>query len=445
MALGGGSFTAQNKILPGAYINFVSVAKAAMALSERGYAAMPLETDWGPSGEIFTLTAEGFQRRSREYFGYDYTHEKVKGIRDLFKNARTLYGYRVNGSGIRAACDYGTARYAGTRGNALYLAVEQDGEEYTVKTLLDGQLVDSQQVTGMEGLQDTGYVVFKRDAILQATAGIPFTGGTNGAPTLEDYQRFLDKVQSYSFHALGLASDEEDVKMLFADFTRRMREEMGIKFQTVLFRYPADYEGVVSLENCVEGSAAAGESIVGEAVLTADSCALAYWVTGAIAGCPVNASNTNRTYDGEYAVDTSYTQKELEEAILSGTFLFHRVGDEVRVLEDINTLVTLTEEKGEDFKSNQTMRVLDQIGNDIAALFGNKYLGKIPNDEAGRVSFWNEVVTYYRELERIRAIENFKADDIVVAKGEGKKSVVVSCPVTPMNAMAQLYMTVVVS
>ena len=117
---------------------------------------------------------------------------------------------------------------------------------------------------------------------------------------------------------------------------------------------------------------------------------------------------------------------------------------EIRLLTDINTFVSVTDEKSADFSSNQTMRVLDQIGNDVAALFGNKYLGKIPNDEAGRVSLWNDVVTYYRELEKIRAIENFKADDIVIAKGEGKKSIVASCPVTPISAMAQLYMTVVV-
>lgn len=445
MALGGGSFAAQNKILPGAYINFVSVAQAAMALSERGYVAMPLETDWGPAGEVFTLTAEDFQIRSRELFGFDYTHEKMKVIRDLFKNARTLYGYRINGGGIRAACDYATAKYAGTRGNALRLVIEEDGAEYTVRTFLDGQMVDIQQVTEMSGLNDTSYVVFKRDATLQATAGVPFTGGTNSIPALEDYQKFLDKIQSYSFNALGLVSDDKDVKALFADFTKSMRDGMGIKFQTVLFRYPADYEGVVSLDNCVEGTAAVEEGIEGEVTLTADSCALVYWATGAIAGCAVNASNTNKTYNGEFEVDTSYTQKELEEAILSGTFILHRVGDEIRVLEDVNTLVTLSDEKGEDFKSNQTIRVLDQIGNDIAALFGNKYLGKIPNDEAGRVSFWNEIVTYYRELEKIRAIEGFKADDIVIARGEGKKSVVVNCPIRPTNAMAQLYMTVVVN
>lgn len=444
MALGGGGFTAQDKVLPGAYINFVSVARAAMILSERGYVAMPLEMDWGPDGEVFTLEAGDLPKQGQTLFGYAYTHEKMKGIRDLFKNARTLYGYRVNGGGVKAACDYGTARYAGIRGNALRMVIELDEDEYTVRTLLDGREVDRQQASGMGGLSDTDYVVFKRDAALQATAGIPFTGGTNTEPALADYQGFLDKIQGHSFQAVGLVTDDEEIKKLFADFTKTMRDEMGIKFQTVLFRYAADYEGVVSLDNTVAGSAAAGEGKAGEVELSADACVLVYWVTGAIAGCAVNASNTNRTYDGEYTADTSYTQKELEEAIQSGTFILHKVGDEVRVLEDINTLVTLTEEKGEDFRGNQTMRVLDQIGNDIAALFGNKYLGKIPNDEAGRVSFWNDVVTYYRELEKIRAIEDFKADDIVITKGEGKKSIVARCPVTPINAMAQLYMTVVV-
>lgn len=34
--LGGGTFTKQDKVLPGSYINFVSLAKAASMLSERG-------------------------------------------------------------------------------------------------------------------------------------------------------------------------------------------------------------------------------------------------------------------------------------------------------------------------------------------------------------------------------------------------------------------------
>ena len=54
------------------------------------------------------------------------------------------------------------------------------------------------------------------------------------------------------------------------------------------------------------------------------------------------------------------------------------------MLEDINTLLTLSDTKGEIFQSNQTIRVCDQIANDVAVLFGQKYLGTVPNDASGR-------------------------------------------------------------
>ena len=42
MSLGGGSFISQNKVLPGAYINFVSAASASATLSDRGGDGKPL-------------------------------------------------------------------------------------------------------------------------------------------------------------------------------------------------------------------------------------------------------------------------------------------------------------------------------------------------------------------------------------------------------------------
>ncbi|MFR6380692.1 MAG: phage tail sheath C-terminal domain-containing protein [Evtepia sp.] len=101
-------------------------------------------------------------------------------------------------------------------------------------------------------------------------------------------------------------------------------------------------------------------------------------------------------------------------------------------------------EKSGDFSSNQTIRVLDQIANDIAVLFGKKYIGKVPNDAAGRISLWNDIVKHHQQLQSIRAIENFSGDDVTVEQGD-TKAVVVTDQITPVNAMAQLYMTVYVS
>ncbi|SJQ55720.1 phage tail sheath family protein [Clostridioides difficile] len=436
MALGGGTFVTQNKVLPGAYINFVSATRATSSLSDRGIVAIPLELDWGIDEDVFQVTSDDFEKYSVKYFGYDYTHEKLKGLRDLFKNIRLGYFYKLN-KGVKASCTIAIAKYSGIRGNDLKVIVTtniDDNTKFDVITLLDNKKVDTQIAKVITDLQDNDYVIWKKDATLEASAGLVFTGGTNGeAVTGAEYQAFLDKIESYSFNALGCLATTTEIKSLFVEFTKRMRDKVGAKFQTVLYKKSdADYEGVVSVENKIKDKDLVESSLI-------------YWVTGAIAGCDINKSNTNKKYDGEFDIDVNYTQIQLEEALKSGKFIFHKVGDEVHVLEDINTFVSFTDDKNDDFSSNQSIRVLDQIANDIATLFNEKYLGKVPNDKAGRISFWNDVVKHHKELENIRAIEDFKTDDVSVELGNDKKTVIVSDAVKVINAMSKLYMTVSVS
>ncbi|HBG5343801.1 TPA: phage tail sheath family protein [Clostridioides difficile] len=436
MALGGGTFVTQNKILPGAYINFISAKRATSSLSDRGIVAMPIELDWGINEEVFQVTSDDFEKYSVKYFGYDYTHEKLKGLRDLFKNIRLGYFYKLN-KGVKASCTIATAKYSGIRGNDLKIVVTtniDDNTKFDVVTLLDNKKVDTQIAKVITDLQDNDYITWKKDTTLEASAGLVFTGGTNGeSVTGAEYQAFLDKIESYSFNALGCLATTAEIKSLFVEFTKRMRDKVGAKFQTVLYKKnDADYEGVVSVENKVKDTGLLESSLV-------------YWTTGAIAGCDINKSNTNKKYDGEFDVGVNYTQIQLEEALKSGKFIFHKVGDEVHVLEDINTFVSFTDDKNDDFSSNQSVRVLDQIANDIATLFNEKYLGKVPNDKAGRISFWNDVIKHHKELENIRAIEDFKTDDVSVELGNDKKTVIVSDAVKVINAMSKLYMTVSVS
>ncbi|NJJ72869.1 phage tail sheath family protein [Clostridioides difficile] len=436
MALGGGTFVTQNKVLPGAYINFVSATRATSSLSDRGIVAIPLELDWGIDEDVFQVTSDDFEKYSVKYFGYDYTHEKLKGLRDLFKNIRLGYFYKLN-KGVKASCTIATAKYSGIRGNDLKVTVTtniDDNAKFDVVTLLDNKKVDTQIAKVIADLQDNDYITWKKDATLEASAGLVFTGGTNGeAVTGAEYQAFLDKIESYSFNALGCLATTTEIKSLFVEFTKRMRDRVGAKFQTVLYKKnDADYEGVVSVENKIKDTGLLESSLI-------------YWTTGAIAGCDINKSNTNKRYDGEFDVDVNYTQIHLEEALKTGKFIFHKVGDEVHVLEDINTFVSFTDEKNDDFSSNQSVRVLDQIANDIATLFNTKYLGEVPNDKSGRISFWNDVVKHHEQLQNMRAIEDFKADDVSVEPGSDKKTVVVSDAVKVISAMSKLYMTVSVS
>lgn len=434
MALGGGTFTVQNKILPGAYINFISVSAASATLSDRGTAAIGLDLDWGKSGEVFLVTSGDFQKNSKKLFGYSYTDDAMKDLREVFRNALKVYVYRLNGTGAtKATGAFGTARYGGTRGNAIKIGIAanvDDNSLFDVTTYLGTDIIDEQTVAGAEDLVDNEYVDYNNGATLAVTAPTALTGGTNGTSSASSHEAFLAAVEKYSFNAIGYAGTDTSTKALYAAFTKRLRDEVGKKFQCVLHGYSGDYEGVINVKNDASGSNAA---------------AVVYWVTGKEAGTAVNASATNSTYDGEYTINTDYSQTQLEAAIKAGEFTFHLVDDDVRVLEDINSLTTTTDTKGDVFKDNQTIRVIDQIGNDIAVLFNDKYNGHVPNDAAGRISLWADIVKHHEQLNQIRAIENFKDSDVTVEQGDTKKAVVVSDAIEVVNTMDKLYMTVLVA
>lgn len=434
MALGGGSFTTQNKVLPGTYINFVSAASSTPELSERGIATMPLELDWGKEGSVFTVSSEEFQKNSLTLFGYAYEHEKMKGLRELFRGASTLHAYRLNGGGTKAANDYATAKYSGTRGNDIRIVIQENADNtsmFDVITYLDSVKLDTQTVAKADELKSNDYVDFKSGAVLAKTAAKPLTGGTNGTVDGKAYQDYADRIESYTFNTMGIVTTDETVKNMFVSFVKRMRDEVGIKFQVVLYQCAADYMGVIDVKNKVEEE-------------SWPESALVYWVTGAECGCMVNKSCQNKKYDGEFNVNTVYTQSELQTAIKAGEFVLHNVNSDIRVLEDINSMVTETDACGDIFKDNQTIRVIDQLGNEDAVLFNTKYLGTVPNNDSGRISLWSDLVKIRQQLQDVGAIENFTDSDVEVTQGNSKKSVVVTGTVQVAGTMSKVYMTITV-
>ena len=353
----------------------------------------------------------------------------------MFIGAKTLYAYRLNGGGTKAENTFATALCGGTRGNDLKIVIQENADKeskFDVITYLGTVAVDSQTVAKAAELVANDYVTFKTDAELTVTAATPLAGGSNGNVDGTAHQTYLDKIESYTYNVMGVAVADEVTKKLYVAFNKRLRDEVGIKFQTVLYNMAADYLGVINVKNKTADKSWSEASLV-------------YWVTGIEAGCAVNKSCQNKKYDGEFAINADYTQTELKKAIKSGEFVLHKVGADVRVLEDTNSMVTTSDTQGDIFKDNQTVRVMDQIANDIAVLFNSKYLGVVPNDAAGRVSLWSDIVKHHEQLQEIRAIENFSDSDVKVEQGETKKSVVVTDLVTVVNAMSKLYMMVTVA
>lgn len=432
MAHGGGTYTVQNKILGGAYFKFTSIPQATATIADRGVSAIALGLSWGDGENVRKVEAGEFLTNSLKLFGYDYSDPKMFALRELFLHTKEAYIYRLDGSGTKATSNNAEAKYAGTRGNDLRYVIEVDDEDvYTVTHYLGNRKLNSQIVTSASELVDDDFIIWDKEEQLVATAGINLTGGTDSTITTAEHQAFLDKMERYSdTNSIGFYVPNTDnlstVNTLYATWAKYMRDDVGLRLQAVLSGYAGDNYTIVNVNSengydCIP------------------------WVIGVNAGTEVNKSATNMTYDGEATINVDFTQKELEDAIKAGKFTFHAVGDEIRVLEDINSFVSITDEQGEIFCDNQTIRVIDTYADAVGTVFNNKYHGKVPNDVNGRISLWSDVIKVLNQLRDIRAIEPFDSKEITVNQGDSKKSVLVNATYSVINTMVRLYTNTVIS
>ena len=422
MSMGGGTFTVQNKILPGSYIKFVSTASAA-TLGERGTAALPLELDWGPEGQIYALEAGEFNQTALKVFGHDATAAELLLIREALKRCSTLLVYRVNAGGAKAGATVGgmtvTARWGGTRGNSLRAAVQanaDDEEKVDVVTYLEEQEVDRQTVAASGGAADlkaNDFVSFGTAETLTAAAATALTGGTNGTVNGAAYAAWLTALEVEDFNAVGYPGTDESVKALVDAFVKRLRDEDGRKVVGVLYQHAGDDIGLISVKN--------GVVLTDGTVLTGDKAVA--WVTGATAGAEVNESLTNTAYDGAVDVDVKYTRGQYEQAMQAGEFVFYPDGGKARVLSDLNSRTSFGGGISEDWTSNRVVRVMDGWANDVARTFSQSYLGTQTNSETGRDAYFDLVIenddpdsSAGRQIIRL---EGVNLDATVLAKLDG--------------------------
>lgn len=439
--MAGGTFVTQNKVRPGVYINMSSAPQTVGTTGERGVAALALPLSWG--AEKTLLRIQSSQADLKEVLGYELSAPQLLLVQEALKRAQTLLLYRLN-TGVQASATHGVleikARYSGTRGNQLAVVIQSSLEhegKYEVKTLLEGVEVDRQVALQASELQANSWVSFAGTDELEPTAGIPLTGGTDGAAANSDHTAFLSALELQSFNTVALVSENEALKGVYTAFIRRLRETEGYKVQAVLANYPiADHEGVISVKN--------GVILADGTTLTAAQATA--WVAGATAGAAPNESLTYRAYDGAVDAAARYTHTQTESALQNGEFVFTASNGQAVVEQDINTLTRFTADKARSFAKNRVIRVLDSIANDLKRIFEASYVGRVNNNNDGRSMLRNEAVNYLQTLQSIAAIQNFNPQtDFTVQQGEAVDSVLMEVSVQPVDAAEKIYLKVTVA
>lgn len=85
-----GTWTSQNKILPGAYLNFLTNAPLSIALGDRGTVVLLKEMSVGTAGDIYRITATDTSNYPEEVINAD----KLL-VNEILKNAKTVLVYNL--------------------------------------------------------------------------------------------------------------------------------------------------------------------------------------------------------------------------------------------------------------------------------------------------------------------------------------------------------------
>nr|DAH48763.1 MAG TPA: tail sheath protein [Bacteriophage sp.] len=376
--MAGGTFDKTvGKVRPGTYVNFVSSAQDSIKGASRGTVIIPLaNTDYGPAGEMITLTGAA-PDAARAKLGYSVYDDDTAGnmllIREAFKNASTVIVYIcTEGSAAAAGTGGGlsaTAKYKGTRGNKLsYSVTANPVDGFDVEVYLDGSKVELYEgIADATALADSSYITFAAEgtAGLVAVAGVTLTGGKDTATANADITAFLEAADSVKFNTMAFPFADSSLQASVKTKVKYMRENEGKKVQAVVANMTSpDYEGIINVTNSYA---------LDDVELTAVQATA--FVAGMTAGASYTESNTYRSVEGAVSVVDAKNHEQAVAAINKGEFFFSVSEAGAVVVEyDINSLITFADGKGEDYRKNRVLRVLDSFNDSLMLNFPpNKY------------------------------------------------------------------------
>ena len=442
----GGILTSQNKVLPGVYIRFKTGTALGLTVGERGVVTICEPMSWGPVAQVtpVTLTTD-----VTPITGYDITAPQNQFLQEMFKGTTrtsaptTILLYRPTASGsAQATVTTGeltaTAVYPGARGNDISVVITELTEPesaFTVSTVVDGAIVDQQTASQISELVANDWVTFSGTGALAATTGAALTGGADGTVESAAYSAYLSAIEPYKFDIMVYDGTDSTVQTALLAFINRVNENNGQYCQLVASglsnpdsRYVININSPVTLSDGTE--------------LTPQQ--VTWWAGGASAGALYNQSLTYAQYPGAVST-TMQTVDQFTQAVQAGNFVLFAENGVVKVMQDINSLTTYTEDIGQVYSKNRVMRLCNTIANDIFQQFSESFIGVVNNNEQGRARFQAAIVGYLQQIQDNQGIQNFASDDVEVLAGSAIDAIVVNVAFQAVDSVEKIYMTIEVS
>lgn len=445
--MAGGTWSSQNKVRPGVYIRFTSSRGLGLIVGERGVVTICEPMSWGPVGMVQTVEAGDDMR---PYCGYDITAPQARFLNEIFKGSnRTsapyrLYLYRPTASGsAEATATTGvltaTAKYPGVRGNDITIVITEDVDNegsFTVSTVVDNEIMDEQTAETVADLVANDWVEWSGTGALTATVGAPLTGGADGTVQSSAYPDYLEAIEPYKFDIMIYDGTDTTVQDAMIAFVKRMCDDNGQYCQLVA-------AGLTNPDSRFVINVQSGATLNDGTVLTAaQTC---WWAGGAEAGAKYNESLTYAQYPGAIACSPVMKNSQYIEALTSGELVLYAEDGKVRIEQDINSLVTLTQDITKPYQKNRVIRLCNTIANDVYRQFTDSYIGVVNNNDEGRMMFKNAIVGYLLDIQANNGIQNFEPEDVEVLPGADIDAIVVNIVIQAVDSVEKIYLTIEVN
>lgn len=152
--------------------------------------------------------------------------------------------------------------------------------------------------------------------------------------------------------------------------------------------------------------------VVGDKTYTAEQyCSR---IAGIIAGTPLTMSST---FAPLMEVSDCSETEDKDGAIDSGELILYHDGEKVKIARAVNSLITTSDVKNEQFKKIKIVSAMNMIEDDLRTVAEDSYLGKYSNSYDNKCLLMSAIATYFNELKKAGVISEAKVEiDIATQK-----------------------------
>lgn len=203
----------------------------------------------------------------------------------------------------------------------------------------------------------------------------------------DNYTPALDYFTLNKFDYLAIPTVETDGKTLVIASWIKAQRSAGRKVKAVLPNMAGDNEGIINY--------ATAEVKNGDVIYSTEQyCSR---IAGLIAGTPLTISCTYAPFP-ELTDCSRLTKAEMDAAVDGGEFIVFFDGEKVKVGRGVNSLVTTTGDKGNQFKKIKIVEAMDMIYDDITKTAQDSYLGKFSNSYDNKCLLMSAIGGYFEQL-----------------------------------------------